>query len=161
MPFMTYGSGLAKTIQDEEEIYYLGDPNVVAGLVGQFCAEVESLMSDGASSKEDFISKSHYLIHHFADVFSGRTDDYKSVPGYSSTRLPAKLKMYLGEFWDKQHTKWNDDPVAVFFEWLFVNVAEYVKRADGDDMLLEIMVKPTVQQAVKTLLGIERWQGGE
>lgn len=161
MPFMTNRSGLASTIQDEEESYSLGDPDVVAGLVGQFCAEVESLMSGGASSKEEFRAKANGLIHAYGDIFAGRTDVYQPIPGYNMVRLPAKLKVDLGEFWQQHREKWGDDAVCVFFEWLFLHVAESVKRADGDDMLLEIMVKPTVQQAVKTLLGMEKRQGGE
>jgi hypothetical protein len=137
---------------------YLGDPDVVASLVGEFCAGVENLMNGGASSPKDFNDKANALVRRLADVFSGRDSAYTGIPGYNEVRLPAKLRVDLGEFWTKQRAKWDDDPVCVFFEWLFVHVAESVKRADGDDMLLGVMLKPTVQQAVKVLLGIEQRQ---
>lgn len=155
-------------IQHEEEIPaslgrafdsgYLGDPDVVSGLVGRFCSSVERLLCGGAASKEDFVARSNALIRAHADIFAGRVAGYTPVEGYNSVTLPAKLTADLGEFWTKQRAKWNDDALCVFFEWLFVHAAEFVKRADGDDMLLEIMLKPTVQQAVRVLLGIEERQ---
>lgn len=141
-----------------KQIQSLGDPEAVARLVGEFCAGVENLMHGGAASPEDFNDKANALVRRLADIFSGRDAAYKTIAGYNEVRLPAKLRVDLGEFWQKQRAKWGDDPVCVFFEWLFVHTAEFIKRADGDDMLLEVMLKPTAQQAVKVLLGIEQRQ---
>lgn len=135
---------------------YLGNPEVVSGLVGQFCANIEHFMNGGTASKDDFIAKSHAMIREYADIFSGRSEAYKPMVGYNTITLPAKLIADLGPFWAEHRGKWNDDSVCVFFEWLFVTVAEQVKRADGDDFLLEVMLRPTVQQVVKILLGVER-----
>jgi hypothetical protein len=41
----------------------------------------------------------------------------------------------------------------VLFEWLAVIAAEKIKRAQGDDMLLEVMLKPTVEYVVRVLTG--------
>lgn len=135
---------------------FLGDPDVVAGLVGGFCASIEQLMNGGASSKEDFVEKANSLVREYADIFSGRNTSYRAVAGFNNVTLPAKLRADLGEFWALHREKWGDDSVCVFFEWLFVNMAEFIKRADGDDDLLEIMAKPTVQQAVQHLMGTEQ-----
>lgn len=45
--------------------------------------------------------------------------------------------------------------MAVLFEYLAVMAAEKMKRADGDEDLLEIMLKPTVQYVVHVLIGTE------
>ena len=134
---------------------FLGDPGVVSGLVGKFAASVESLLSGGASSKEDFVAKANGLVRAYADIFAGRVGAYKTIPGFHSVSLPAKLRADLGEFYGAHRSKWGDDPLCVFFEWLFVHVTEAVKRADGDEMLLEVMLKPTLQQANRHLMGTE------
>jgi hypothetical protein len=138
---------------------YLGDPEVVSSLVGGFCASAESLlynMGSGATSKARFVELSKALVRQYADVFAGRNPDYQTMPGYNERSLQIKLKVDLGEFWQSNRKNWNDDPVCVLFEWLFAHSAESVKRADGDDDLLEIMLKPVVEDAVKILLDIER-----
>lgn len=68
---------------------------------------------------------------------------------------PFDLSNDLGEFWPTHRVKRGDDAVCVFFEWLFVTAAEYIKRADGDDMLLEVMLRPTVEQAINHLMSFE------
>jgi len=134
---------------------YLGNPDTVSALVGQFCANVEHFMNGGTSSKDDFVAKSNAMIREYAAIFSGRSDLYNPQAGYNAITLPAKLIADLGPFWADHRAKWEDDSVCVFFEWLFVTVAGEVKKADGDDMLLGIMLGPTIKQSVKLLLGIE------
>jgi hypothetical protein len=138
---------------------YLGDPEVVSSLVGGFCASAESLlhnMGSGATSKARFVDRSKALVRQYADVFAGRNPVYQTIAGFNERSLPNKLRVDLGEFWQFNRKNWDDDPVCVLFEWLFVHTAESVKRADGDDDLLEIMLKPVVEGAVKILLDIER-----
>lgn len=134
---------------------YLGNPEVVSGLVGKFAAEVERLLSGGASSKEDFLHQSEELVRQYADIFTGRNTAYRTMLGFNSISLAARLQADLGEFWGARREKWGDDAVCVFFEWLFLNIVESVKRADGDDDLLGVMVKPYLQQAISHLMGTE------
>lgn len=138
---------------------YLGDPELVASLVGGFCASAEELLGHLRSdvmTKARFVERSKALVHQYADVFAGRNPDYQTIQGYNERSLPNKLRVDLGEFWRSNRHNWDDDPVCVLFEWLFVHVAEFVRRADGDDDLLAIMLKPYVQNTVKHLLGIEQ-----
>lgn len=137
------------------EAGYLGDKAAVTRLVAEFFAGVENLLNGGAANKEDFVAKSNGLIRAYGDIFAGRVEAYKPVQGWNAVSLPGRLRADLGEFWAAQRSKWEDDPVCVFFEWLFVSAAEYIKRADGDDMLLEVMLRPTVEQAINHLLGSE------
>lgn len=138
---------------------YLGDPEQVSALVGAFCAAIDSLLQDlgaGSVSQARFVELSQSLVRRYADVFAGRNPEYRTIAGYNERTLPIKLKVDLGEFWQSHRQTWNDDPLCVLFEWLFVHVAEAVKRADGDDALLGIMLRPAVEGAVKTLLGVEK-----
>lgn len=137
---------------------YLGDPETVTQLVSAFLASFEHMLSDkesGNLSPAMFVEKAHAMVSHYADIFSGRAPGYRAIAGYHSRSLGNKLKVDLGEFWQKNRGTWNDDPVAVLFEYLAVMAAEKMKRADGDEDLLEIMLKPTVQYVVHVLIGTE------
>lgn len=143
---------------------YLGDPEVVSTLVATFCTGVEQTLSQlqrGEISKEQFDKGCNEAIRHYADIFSARDPGYKPIVGYHGQTLNYKLMADLGEFWRKQRGKWNDDSVAVLFEKLLVNLAESLKRSDGDDMLLGVMMRPTMDYTVGVLLGTEKRQGRE
>lgn len=133
---------------------YLGDPDVVSRLVGEFLAEAESLLQNSSGEKE-FANKSRALVRHYADIFSGRDASYKTISGYNAVTLKSKLAADLGSFWRSNRAKWDDDSVCVMFEWLLLMLADSLKRADGDQMLLGVMLKPVTQYAVKVFLGIE------
>lgn len=140
------------------EANYLGNPDMVNSLIGRFCAEFEALLQNllfGAVDKGQFADSAKQLVRQYADIFSGRNKDYTTIAGYNDQTLPAKLKADLGDFWQKQRSSWDDDPVCVLFEWLGVMLTESVQRADGDDVLLEVMIKPSVTYAVQVLIGVE------
>lgn len=136
---------------------YLGNPETVQRLVGEFLTASEELLFNlGAGMpKEDFTESAKELVRRNADIFSGRDTAFKTVMGYNEVSLKYKLMADLGEFWQKNRERWGDDAVCVLFEWLFVMLADSYKKADGDEMLLEVMLKPCVQYAVRVLLGIE------
>lgn len=137
---------------------YLGSPEVVATLLAEFCSGVEALVNDLMYSRIDgptLISALNGKIHAAADIFSGRNPDYITVKGYNEQTLGFKLMADLGMQWRSHRAKWEDDSLCVFFEWLAIMVSEKTKLADGDEMLLEVMLKPSVQWAVHELLGIE------
>lgn len=97
----------------------------------------------------------HGAISALADIFSGRDPEWTIIRGYHDFSLGAKLQADLAPHWSKVRAQFNDDPVAVLFDWLAAITVEKVKLADGDDMLLEVMLKPSVQYAVQVLLGTE------
>jgi len=143
---------LPASFGDSFDSGYLGSPLLVNNLVGQFCSAVESLLFAGIG-EEEFVPRATGMIKRYADVFSGRNPEYKVVAGYHDQTINYRLMADLGDFWTKNRAKWNDDAVAVFFEWLLVMLAEKVRLASGDDLLLEVMFKPTFQYAVGVLLG--------
>jgi hypothetical protein len=141
------------------DVNYLGNPDTVNSLVSRFCAEFSELLQNlkaGSVDKAQFVESTKQLINQYADIFSGRNASYTTIAGYNNRTLPIKLKADLGEFWQKQRSSWNDDPVCVLFEWLAMILAEKIKLADGDDMLLGVMFKPSIQYTVQVLLGIEQ-----
>lgn len=135
---------------------YLGNADTVNRLVSEFCARMLPLLNGNAESKEDFIAQYNALCIEYADIFSGRNPKYQTIKGYNEISLPAKLMADLGPYWRSQRQYCNDDPVRVFFSWLASILHEKLKVAKDDELLLGIMFKPTMQQAVQTLLGIER-----
>ena len=138
---------------------YLGSPAVSARLIGQFCAEVEADIAAlrlGAMDKTGFLAGLVAKVRLFSDIFSGRDPEYRTIKGYNEHTLRFRLMADLGEYWQSHRSKWNDDPVCVMFEWLAVTLAEKVKLADGDDMLLGVMMGPAVEYCTKVVLGTER-----
>lgn len=134
---------------------YLGNAETVNRLVSEFCARMLPLLNGEAASKEDFVAQYNALCVEYADIFAGRNPQYQTIKGYNEISLPAKLKIDLGPYWQSQRKYCDDDPVRVFFSWLARMLHEKLKIAKDDDLLLGIMFKPTMQQAVKILLGID------
>lgn len=127
-------------------------------MVGGFAAKVEAIISavssrglSGDTAKAELGAE----IIRLAGIFSGRDPGYSIIKGYNDFTLGNKLKIDLGQFWHARRHEFGDDPVAVLFDWLAALLIEKWKLADGDDMLLGVMIKPTMQYTVKVLLGIE------
>jgi hypothetical protein len=140
---------------------YLGNPEVATRLIAEFCTSFESLLTQrGADdlSAAEFIRSTRDLIMRFADICSGREPAYTVVMGYHDATLAAKLIADLGDFWGMHRENWNDDPVAVLFLWLGLILADKLKLAKGDEMLLDIMLKPSIEYTVSIILGTEKRQ---
>ncbi len=151
-----YTTEEVELVSDKLSAKYLGDTDVVVYLVAAFCTEAESLMYSlrgGELAKDKFVQKSKALVRNNADIFSGKNPDYKIIEGHNNGVLAPMLKAVLGDYWESHRQTWDDDSVAVLFQWLFAMIAEKTQRADGDDMLLEVMLKPSIQQTVQLLLG--------
>ena len=137
---------------------YLGNPDVVSSLVGKFCADVEALLVR-LSSRDVVLSDAkvelHGLVTKIADIFAGRSVEYDPIKGYNGISLDGKVVALLGPYWSSQRAEYADDPMSVFFDWLSAIFTEKWRLADGDDMLLGVMIKPSLQSANRILLGIE------
>lgn len=127
-------------------------------MIGRFCADFEATIqafSRGEIAKDDFEAQSKELIRANADRIALRDPSYTGVSGYHGRTLGIKLTADLGDFWRRRRASWGDDPYCVFFEWLGVTLANNLKTADGDDMLLGVMMGPAIQYATKVVLGVE------
>lgn len=136
----------------------LGDPAVVQRLIGQYLAAFEAdyyKLVSGQMSKADFVKATDDRVRKHADIIAGKDPNYQTIIGYHERTLPAKLMADLGPVWIKNRAKWNDRSVCVFFEWLAVTLANALKRADGDEDVLSVLIGTNVQYAVKVILGIE------
>lgn len=90
-----------------------------------------------------------------ADIVSGRDPSWQVIKGYHDHSMAIKLMADLGPYWQQHRARWGDDAVAVLFDWLASIVMEKTRLADGDDMLLGVMLRPSMQYATKVILGIE------
>lgn len=136
----------------------LGNPDVVSVLVGGFAAKVEAIAMAASSGEVPGDSAHAELgaeITRLAGIFSGRNPGYSIIKGYHDFTLGIKLRVDLGPHWHAHRHEFADDPVAVLFDWLAALVIEKWKLADGDDMLMGVMLKPSLQYAVKVLMGAE------
>lgn len=150
---------LPESFKDGLAPNYLGNQELVTRLVSEYSAKVEEAINRlgaGETSPAEFVDSSVALVREYAGIFSGRDPRYLPIVGYHGQSLPMKLQADLGEFWRKRRSAWNDDAVCVLFEWLAMMLAEKMRTADGDDMLLGIMFKPSFQYAVQVLLGVEQ-----
>jgi hypothetical protein len=138
---------------------YLGNREVVVQFVGRFAAQVEELVyhvASGRFSSDAVISAIRQEVERLADIFSGRNPEYSVIKGYHDNTLGIKLKVDLGSYWLEHRHEYHDDPVAVLFDWLGALVIEKVKLARGDDIVLEVMLGPSIQYAVDVLLDVEK-----
>jgi hypothetical protein len=149
----------AFSIPDERN---LGNPAVVSRLVGEFCARCEAMTNevrdkviDPAAVKVEIGQQ----IRRLANIFGGRDPGYTIIRGWHDVSLAGQLIADLGPFWRKQHAEWNDDAIAVLFDWLAAHVIEQTHKCQGDDLLLGVKLKPSIQYAVTSLLGINRRAG--
>jgi len=136
---------------------YLGNPEVVNSLVAEFCTGVFGLLdavAGGVIGSDEYNKLSDKLIRDHADIFAGRNESFTIILGYPAA-LQMKLRADLKSFWQDNRERYEDDSICCLFEWLFVILADKRRIADGDEMLLEVMLKPSIQYTVQVLLGIE------
>ena len=147
-------------IGDAVDRHYIECPDMVAYLVGGFCAKIEAIAVAVGSGLDKAEVKGQVKgeITRLAGIFSGIEAAYSPISSYNESSLGGKLIADLAPFWRVHRAAWADDPRCVLFDWLASLVMEKVKLSDGDDMLLEIMLKPSVQYAVQVLLahGVKR-----
>lgn len=140
---------------------YLGNREVVVRFIGKFAAEMEAwvaLVATGKLSDDKANAAIRREVDRLADIFSGRNPDYSVIKGYHDNTLGIKLKVDLGSHWIEHRHEYNNDPVAVLFDWLGALVMEKVKLARGDNIVLEVMLGPSIRYAVDVLLGVEKWR---
>lgn len=88
-------------------------------------------------------------------IFAGETAGYEIVKGYHDVTLPAKLQADLAPHWRRVREKLDGKPVYGLFDWLAALLAEHWRTAKGDDMLLGVLIGPSIRYAQGVLLGIE------
>lgn len=139
---------------------YLGNPALVSRLVGTFCAQIDALVIArlaGEITPDQVKANASAEVIRLAAIFAGRDPAYKVIQGYHGQALAAKLIGDLGPHWRAVREQWNDDPTSVLFDWLARLVMEAARKYpdDSDDWMKEVDLKPSIQYAVKVLLGIE------
>jgi hypothetical protein len=136
---------------------HLGNPEVVDGLVARFLVDSEGdlyALADGRLAADEYQEHAWHRITEVAARFSGEHGEHPGIRGFHGVSLPAQLQAALGEFWATHRQAWDDDAVAVLFEWLLVKLAAAWKTADGDDAALHAMLGPDVAAARNLLLGV-------
>lgn len=135
---------------------YLGDPDVVARLLGQFLAASEVdlyALATRAMPAAAYPAAQEARIHELAAKFSGDHPDHPGIAGFHGNSLPAQLQAALGPFWRDHRGRWGDDAVAVLLEWLLVRLVAHWKAASGSDEALQVLLRPDVRAATDMLLG--------
>lgn len=135
---------------------FLGDPQVVGGLLARFLLESEGdlyALGAGKLAPPAYGKVSTDRIRALATKFSGADPAHPGIKGFHGVSLPAQLQAALGSFWRDRRAKWDDDAVAVLLEWLLVRLAAAWKAANGDDNVLQAQLGPDVAAARNLLLG--------
>jgi hypothetical protein len=135
---------------------YLGNPEVVGGLLSRFLADSEAdlrALGAGTLASAAFGSAARERIDGLSSKLSGKDPAYPPVKGWSGVSLPGALIAALGSFWRERRGSWGDDAVAVLLEWLLVRLADHWKAANGDDAVLSTLLGPDQRSAMNLLLG--------
>lgn len=139
---------------------YLGSPAVVGRLVSTFCYQAEQILvakGSGVITADQCAAQFVALCREYGGIFSGEDPEYKTIIGFhgANRSLWIRSQVELGEFWREHKDTFGENPVSVMFYWLFLWVLDAFNKADGDDMLLGVMLSPRIEQMNERLLGIE------
>lgn len=152
-----YFSELPRSFADEMASNYLGNPNVVARILGEFVTEIYSWVqerSSGTMTAEDMTELAFLRSHKFAAVFSGENQDYAGIVGWNTRSgggLAAYLMADLGHYWQSQRAAFGNDPYRVFYGWLLWATVDAMKLEDED--LTAMKMGDRLQQAIRLLTG--------
>ena len=126
-----------------------------------FCARAESLAAavvSGELKDPAFSQQRASLVGELADIFNGRNPDYLPIAGYHGGSLPWKLRVDLGEYFERRQADYRGDAVAVLFDWLFAHIVDGMAASHGDDAILSAHLAAPVKYAAQVLQGVEQRQ---
>lgn len=110
---------------------FLGNPEVVGGLIADFCMLVREMLmkrSNGEVSAEEFVKEVNLMRDRMAGIFAGRDRQYTSIKGWPQ-ELDSGLRVALGSYWESHRDKNDNHPFKAFFSWLCWAVFDSLKRS--------------------------------
>lgn len=138
---------------------FLGDPEVVGGLVADYCQTVRTALEQrvaGVLPEDGFIAEIEAERDKYAAIFRGQDAAYTPMIGWNDVSLPIRLKVELGPYWQQNRDKNDDDPVKCLFAWLCWAVFDAVSKAQGDpDLEAEILSERT-GSVIRLLIGADQ-----
>lgn len=148
---------LPPSFNDAVENNYLGSPDVVQQIIGEYIEKILDLLKQSSSiSSEEFRQQVNADGLKFAAIFSGEDPDYKPVVGWNSrvAGLNARLRIQLGEYWTKHRDECENDPYRALYSWLVWAVYDAVKSDDRD--IADMKMADRLQTLTRMLLGTDR-----
>jgi hypothetical protein len=141
---------------------YLGNPNVVAGIVQPYLTEILEWVkarSAGTMTAPEMTARAHERAAAFARDFAGENPAYLPIEGWNTRvgGLQETIKADLGHYWQSQRAAHGDDPYQVLYAWLVWAVVDALK--DGDDDMANFKMGQRVQQLIRMLTGSAKRKG--
>ena len=136
---------------------YLGNPNVVAGILEGFVTEIYRWVeqrSSGTMSAAQMTALAYATSYKFAAIFSGENPDYAGIVGWNTRSgggLAAYLMADLGHYWQSQRDAFGNDPYRVFYGWLLWATVDAMELDDED--LTAMKMGDRLQSAIRLLTG--------
>jgi hypothetical protein len=140
----------------------LGSSAVVSAVIDGYVEEIfEWLLArssgtmDGAEMKEAIRLRGR----EFSAIFAGDNPDYLPVAGWNSRLggLGEILRDELGDYWQAQRYRCDDDPYRVMYAWLVSAVCDSITE-NGTSRAQRAM-GGSIEQAVRVLTGMPREKG--
>ncbi|MEF8701061.1 MAG: hypothetical protein V5B32_07025 [Candidatus Accumulibacter sp. UW26] len=137
----------------------LGDFAVVSGIIDGFVEEIfEWLLArssgnmDGAEMKQAIRLRGQ----EFSAIFAGDSPDYRPVAGWNSRLggLCEVLRIELGDYWQAQRYRCDDDPYRVMYAWLVSAVCDSI--TENSTSRAQRVMGGSIEQAVRVLTGMPR-----
>lgn len=141
---------------------YLGNPNVVGGIIERFLVEIIGWVkgrADGTMSAADMTQHAYERAPEFARIFAGESPDYLPIVGWNTRvgGLQETIKADLGHYWQAQRASHGDDPYQVLYAWLVWAVVEALKEEDED--LVATNMGERIASLIRLLTGSTKRKG--
>ena len=135
---------------------YLGDPETVDRLVGEFCASVVAALRARSEGGMAVVCTAELraLGAKYATIFTGHDPAYHVIEGYNRVTLAFRARAELKEFWQAERANFDDDPVQVLFAWLAYWLFASLK--DEDEVLADLRMRDRIRQMREILMGTGR-----
>jgi len=151
-PASRFPVGLAASLGDPT---YLGNPEVVTWLISQYClaiVDVTNRRADEAIDAAAFLSEVRELGAIYARIFGGLDPGYKPIAGFNNGSLPYNVRSILGEYWQRERAKYDDDALRVLFAWIAWSVWDTFRAEDS--AIADLKQRDRMRIVVETLLGV-------
>lgn len=138
---------------------YLGNPEVIGGIVADYCLFLRDLVVLRAKAELDAAGFKAQVIgerDRLAEIIAGNDPAYPGVPGWNNYSLRYRLIAELGQYWQAHKEENGRDPHKAVFSWLCWAVVDTLQKAGGDQDLEASMLAVHTGQIIRILLGTNR-----
>lgn len=140
----------------------LGNRDTVAGLVGRYMAETESLQRRNINrelSSEDYMRIMREKIERMRRIFEAEDPEFSGIKGWHRGGLRGSLRVDLHDYM-KRRGILGQDPIAAFFGWISDSITSDLKAHGNDAAAFDAAIADTYRIVIDRLMGTGKRMNG-